>query len=547
MRRVATSDDTVRQSDDRRTDAAAMIRPTPVPLERVAMRIVAADRLTEVVAAVMEGAGCRPAEARTVARRLVDSNLVGHDSHGVLRVSKYLEWMREGNLLPNRTPSLVFDSDTIAIVDGQRGFGQVIGEYAGTLGAKASRTGIALVGLRNCGHLGRLGDWAELAAAAGLVSMHFLNAGAQRGARSGAVTGACPRIRSASAFPRPAGAVILDITTSTVAEGKLMVAMNKGEQVPEGWIVDANGTPTTDPKDFYAGGALLTIGGHKGSGLSIITDLLAGALTLGRSSDPDDTAIRNNMLSIYIAPAVYDPSGEVYTQVHRFVEWVRPRRRHARPARARARRRRAGDARQAAARRRRDRRHHVQRARQRGEVRRVGRRQRGRDGVSIASRTAAALFALLAVAVPAWGELFGRVVAVHDGDTISILVAGRPLRVRLAGIDAPERGSRFPTPPGMRSKAVWPAAMWSSSSADGTVTAACSVAFHVQGVDVGAEQVKDGYAWVFRRFERDAALGTRSGSEGCATRALARSASRGAVAVARAAAAATDRCFLTGW
>ena len=69
-----------------------------------------------------------------MARRLVDSNLVGHDSHGVLRVSKYLEWMREGNLLPNRTPSLVFDSDTIAIVDGQRGFGQVIGEYAGTLG-----------------------------------------------------------------------------------------------------------------------------------------------------------------------------------------------------------------------------------------------------------------------------------------------------------------------------------------------------------------------------------------------------------------------------
>ena len=187
-----------------------------------------------------------------------------------------------------------------------------------------------------------------------------------------------------------------------------MVAMNKGEQVLEGWIVDANGTPTTDPKDFYAGGALLTIGGHKGSGLSIITDLLAGALTLGRSSDPDDTAIRNNMLSIYIAPAVYDPSGEVLREVHRFVEWVKAfAAGHARPARARARRRRAGDARQAAARRRADRRHHVQRARQRGEVRRVGRRQRGRDGVSIAGRTAAALFALLAVAVPAWGSSSG--------------------------------------------------------------------------------------------------------------------------------------------
>jgi uncharacterized oxidoreductase len=117
--------------------------------------------------------------------------------------------------------------------------------------------------------------------------------------------------------------VILDITTSTVAEGKLMVAVNKGERVPEGWIVDAQGRPTTDPKDFYAGGALLTIGGHKGSGLSIVTDLLAGALTTGRSSDPADTVLRNNMLSITIAPEVYDPAGDTLREVRRLVEWVK--------------------------------------------------------------------------------------------------------------------------------------------------------------------------------------------------------------------------------
>lgn len=290
------------------------------------MRIVAASSLIDLVAAVMERAGCATAEARTVARRLVDSNLVGHDSHGVLRVAKYLDWMREGHLLPNRTPSVVFDSDVIAIVDGQRGFGQVIGEYAGALGvSKARMRGIALVGLRNCGHLGRLGDWAELAADAGLVSLHFLNtSGAQRVAPFGGSDRRLSTNPLCVGIPQAGGApVILDITTSTVAEGKLMVAMNKGERVPEGWIVDSRGLPTTDPKEFYAGGALLTIGGHKGSGLSIVTDLLAGALTLGRSSDPDDTAIRNNMLSIYIAPAVYDPSGEVLREVHRFVEWVK--------------------------------------------------------------------------------------------------------------------------------------------------------------------------------------------------------------------------------
>ena len=143
--------------------------------------------------------------------------------------------------------------------------------------------------------------------------------------------------------------VILDVTTSTVAEGKLMVAVNKGEQVPEGWIIDRDGQPTTDPRDFYDGGALLTVGAHKGSGLSIVTDLLAGAVSTGRSSDPDDPVLRNNMLSIYIAPAVYDPDGAVLREARRFVDWVKaspPM--DARAARAGARRSRAPHARRAA-------------------------------------------------------------------------------------------------------------------------------------------------------------------------------------------------------
>ena len=121
----------------------------------------------------------------------------------------------------------------------------------------------------------------------------------------------------------PYDPVILDITTSTVAEGKLMVAMNKGDTLPAGWIVDKDGKPTTDPREFYAGGALLTIGAHKGSGLSIVTDLLAGAVTTGRSSDPQDKVLRNNMLSIFIAPAVYDPSGGVLHEAARFIEFVK--------------------------------------------------------------------------------------------------------------------------------------------------------------------------------------------------------------------------------
>ena len=146
------------------------------------MRTVSASKLVDLVAAIVAGAGSAEPEARTVARRLVDSNLVGHDSHGVLRVAKYVDWVRDGTLRPNTPPRVAFESDTIAIIDGERGFGQVTGETATRLGiAKAKAKGIAMIGLRNCGHLGRLGDWAEMAAEAGQVSLHFLNtSGAQR-------------------------------------------------------------------------------------------------------------------------------------------------------------------------------------------------------------------------------------------------------------------------------------------------------------------------------------------------------------------------------
>jgi len=290
------------------------------------MRNLEPGALVEFVAAVMRGGGSQPEEARTIARRLVDANLVGHDSHGVIRVGKYLEWVRAGWLVPNARPAFIVETDTLAIIDGNRGFGQVIGEIATRRGiAKARRSGIALIGLRNCGHLGRVGDWAELAAESGVVSLHFLNtSGAQRVAPFGGSD------RRLSTNPISIGIpvagsdpVIVDLTTSMVAEGKLMVAKNKGEHVPEGWIIDAQGRATTDPRDFYDGGALLTVGGHKGSALSMAIDLLAGALTTGRSSDPDDTVLRNNMLSIYIAPQVYDATGNTARETRRFVDWVK--------------------------------------------------------------------------------------------------------------------------------------------------------------------------------------------------------------------------------
>jgi hydroxycarboxylate dehydrogenase B len=294
--------------------------------ETTSMRSIPASKLVALVTAIMRRAGCNPEEAATIARRLVDSNLVGHDSHGVLRVSKYLEWMRAGWLHANQKPTVVFENDSLAIVDGNRGFGQVVGEFAGALGTgKAVQTGIALIGLRNCGHLGRVGDWAELAAEAGQVSIHFLNtSAAQRVAPFGGSDRRLSTNPITIGIPVAGGEpIVMDVTTSMVAEGKLMVAVNRGERVPEGWIIDKHGRSTTEPKDFYDGGALLTVGGHKGSGLSIVTDLLAGAIATGKSSDPADTVLCNNMLSIYIAPDVYDAGHSVQAEVARFLAWVK--------------------------------------------------------------------------------------------------------------------------------------------------------------------------------------------------------------------------------
>src|SRR5215831_11907533 len=217
------------------------------------MRNLAPGALVDFVAAVMRGGGSNADEAHAVARRLVDANLVGHDSHGVIRVGKYLEWVRLGWLVPNARPAFISETDTLAIIDGNRGFGQVIGEIAAQRGvAKAQRSGIALIGLRNCGHLGRVGDWAELAAEAGVVSLHFLNtSGAQRVAPFGGSDRRLSTNPVTIGVPAARGEhVILDMTTSMVAEGKLMVALNRGERVPEGWIIDRHGQPTTEPKDL---------------------------------------------------------------------------------------------------------------------------------------------------------------------------------------------------------------------------------------------------------------------------------------------------------
>jgi uncharacterized oxidoreductase len=293
------------------------------------MTTVPHEPLQRFVASIFARAGCDAEEAACVARHLVRANLVGHDSHGVIRVPPYLRWLRDEKVIANRKPAVVFESGPLAVVDGGSGFGQVSGEFATRLGVEIARKqGVGVVALRNAGHLGRVGDWPEMAAEAGMVSLHFVSTSG-----FGLLVAPLGGIdRRLSANPIAVGVpvegarpIILDISTCSIAEGKIRVAFNRGQTVPEGCVIDAEGRPTNEPAVFYADppGAILPFGGHKGYGLSVITEILAGALTGNGCGDPATSQVSNGMLSIVLDPDRVPRDIPFGDEVRRFIAFVK--------------------------------------------------------------------------------------------------------------------------------------------------------------------------------------------------------------------------------
>ena len=295
------------------------------------VRRFSSSTLEKFIGAIFDAAGSEPREANIIASHLVEASLMGHDSHGVIRVSKYIDWLRAGHVCPNRHARVAGDRGALVVLDGDFGFGQVIGKEAMEIAAeRAASHGMATVAVRNSGHLGRIGAWPELLAERGLASIHFVNTSGF-GILVAPFGGADRRL---SANPIAAGAptrggrpIILDIATSAIAEGKIQVARNKGERLPPDTVLDGRGRPTTDPEVFYANppGAILPIGGHKGSGLSFFCEILAGSLTGGHASNPGaPTAKRlvNNMLSLAFDPAAFGDADAFTDDVRRLVEWV---------------------------------------------------------------------------------------------------------------------------------------------------------------------------------------------------------------------------------
>ena len=300
---------------------------------------ISVSRLGALVAATFEAAGCGPEESRAVAAGLVDANLTGHDSHGVARVPRYIGWLRSGEVEAGRTIGVVSDHGSLCVLDGHYGFGATVGHQAVAFGVeKARELGVAVVALRHAGHLGRIGQWAEMALSSGLVSLHIVNvAGSTLVAPFGGVERRFSTAPIAFGFPVPDGPpIVLDFATSAVAEGKVLVAANGGKPLPAGSLIDPDGSLSADPDTLYGplagtterdhrngAGAIRAMGDHKGSGLALMCELLAGALTGSGCSGPAKHRFANGMVSIYMSPRMFGSEASLARDTRDFIDWMR--------------------------------------------------------------------------------------------------------------------------------------------------------------------------------------------------------------------------------
>ena len=266
---------------------------------------VSAESLEAFVTQVFQKAGCNESSARDMAQCLVQTNLWGIDSHGVLRVKKYLDRIRSGSM--NGTPELrTLKSDAaLEVLDADNGSGYVAGKAAMARAIElAVQQNVAAVGIINSNHCGATSLYARMALDHDMIGIAMSNVAPNMVMTGGSrpITGNNPiavAVPTFGDFP-----FVLDISLSAVAGGKLLVAAQNGEEIPLGWATDSEGRPTTDPKAGFDG-FLLPLGGHKGFGLSLLVDILCGVITGG--------SFQHQLKSMYRYPN--DPSNTAHLMI----------------------------------------------------------------------------------------------------------------------------------------------------------------------------------------------------------------------------------------
>jgi hydroxycarboxylate dehydrogenase B len=290
--------------------------------------VMAAPELEGLVRRIFQTLGSDAREAGLIAEHMVAANLAGHDSHGVSLIPLYCRMVREGKVRPNTRVSVVLDHGAIVSLEGHRGFGQATADEAMTIAVeRTAKHGLSVVALRPSHHVGRIGHWAERCAAAGHVSIHFVNvihappvvapfAGRDARLHTNPIALGIPRGNK--------DPVILDFATSRVAQGKMRVLMARGGAAPDGYLIDSSGNPTNDPSVVFRPplGALLPFGDHKGSGLGLLADILAGSLSGGGTfhhANAVDGVYVNNMISFVLNPALLGNETEREEQIEAVV------------------------------------------------------------------------------------------------------------------------------------------------------------------------------------------------------------------------------------
>ena len=291
---------------------------------------VKAEKLEQITHHLFCAAGTPEENARIVARHLVESNLTGHDSHGFIRVIQYLRQIKEGWILPAAKPEIVSESPGTAQVDGHYGFGPVVATFSAEVAIdKAKKQGVSSVAVRNLSHLGRLGAYGEMAARAGCAAILYCSTGGQ--SLYQAPFGGTERKLGTNPFAmvvpsEKEGRILSDFATSVAAEGKIRVYRARSQKLPEGWILDKAGRPSNSPDDFYAGGAVLPVGGsvgYKGFCLAFMTELFSGILARNGSASHPNKRFSNGVFFLAIDIERFAPLAAFKSEVSDMVGYIK--------------------------------------------------------------------------------------------------------------------------------------------------------------------------------------------------------------------------------
>lgn len=260
---------------------------------------------------------------------LVGANLRGHDSHGMIRVPQYVASWKKGEADPKAVPAIVQEGPATAILDGKKGFGQIVARRGMEVAMeKAAAVGIAGVGVHNCNHIGRLADYTEMALEREMLALMFVNASGA-GQRMAPWGGRAPRLSTnplAFACPVGSGAPIsFDVATTMAAEGKVRVKRNRKEPLPPGWVIDADGNPTTDANAIYQEpqGSILPVGGHKGYSLALMIDVLGGILARAGYPREKPGPVMNGIFAIVVDIARFLPAATFKAEMDDMIRYLK--------------------------------------------------------------------------------------------------------------------------------------------------------------------------------------------------------------------------------